>query len=114
MESFVEIMARRLFGAQNVTLGLSVFLFIFMFLPTFVILLAVVVFFGLVYPRLRQSPEDREQGMESRQSDIKKTGAWYVVENALFQWIKWLIVIQMSSKGHSHNAVHGKCTEAFF
>jgi hypothetical protein len=72
MSSVVEIMARRVLRGQNVTLGLSVFLFIFMFLPTFIILLAVIVFFGLVYPRLRKSYGfDREQAMETRQSETK-------------------------------------------
>lgn len=72
MFSFIE-MARRFLRGQNVTLGLSLFLFIFMFLPTFVILLAVVVFFALIYPRLRKSYTlDREQGMDTRQSDAKQ------------------------------------------
>jgi uncharacterized membrane protein len=72
MSSVIE-MARRFLRGQNITLGLSVFLFVFMFLPTFVILLAVVVFFGLIYPRLRTSYTlDREQGMETRQSDLKE------------------------------------------
>ncbi|KAJ6188004.1 hypothetical protein N7519_002912 [Penicillium mononematosum] len=63
-------MARRFPRRQDFTLGLSVFLFVFMFLPTFVILLAVVVFFGLVYPRLRKSYSlDHEK--ESRPSEIK-------------------------------------------
>lgn len=71
MSSVIE-MARRFLHGQNVTLGLSLFLFVFMFLPTFVILLAVVVFFGLIYPRLRKSYTlDRKQGMETRQSDVK-------------------------------------------
>ncbi|KAJ6138715.1 hypothetical protein N7471_005201 [Penicillium samsonianum] len=66
-------MARRFARGQNLTLGLSLFLFIFMFLPTFVILLAVIVFFGLVYPRLRKSYSlDHEKEMESRQSEIKE------------------------------------------
>ncbi|CAG8942980.1 unnamed protein product [Penicillium salamii] len=71
MFSLIE-MARSLRG-QNITLGLSVFLFVFMFLPTLVILLAVVVFFGLVYPRLRKSYAlDREQGTETHRSDLKE------------------------------------------
>ncbi|CAI7601463.1 unnamed protein product [Penicillium bialowiezense] len=57
-------MARKFLRGQNITLGLSLFLFIFMFLPTFVILLGVVVFFGLIYPRLR---------METRRSDVKES-----------------------------------------
>ncbi|CAG8246869.1 unnamed protein product [Penicillium nalgiovense] len=70
MYSVLEIMARRFPRGQDFTLGLSVFLFIFMFLPTFVILLAVVVFFGLVYPRLRKSYSlDHEN--ESRPSEVK-------------------------------------------
>lgn len=51
----VDLMARRFLRAQNLTLGLSVFLFTFMFLPTFLVLLAVVAFFLLAYPRLRKS-----------------------------------------------------------
>lgn len=71
--SLVE-MARKFLRGQNITLGLSLFLFIFMFLPTFVILLGVVVFFGLIYPRLRKSYTlDREQGMETRRSDVKES-----------------------------------------
>ncbi|EAW13471.1 uncharacterized protein ACLA_055180 [Aspergillus clavatus NRRL 1] len=48
-------MARRLFPGQNMAFGLSLFLFTFMFLPTLVMLLAVVVFFAVYYPRLRKS-----------------------------------------------------------
>lgn len=51
----VDLMARRFLRGQNLTLGLSVFLFTFMFLPTFLVLLAVVAFFLLAYPRLRKS-----------------------------------------------------------
>lgn len=51
----VDLMARRFLRAQNLTLGLSVFLFTFMFLPTFLVQLAVVAFFLLAYPRLRKS-----------------------------------------------------------
>lgn len=65
-------MARRFLRGQNLTLGLSLFLFVFMFLPTLVILLAVVVFFGFIYPRLRKSYAlDREQG-ETPRSDVKE------------------------------------------
>lgn len=71
MYSILEIMARRFARGQNFTLGLSIFLFIFMFLPTFVILLAVVVFFGLVYPRLRKSYSLDCEKEESRPSEIK-------------------------------------------
>jgi hypothetical protein len=53
--SILDIMARRFLRGQNMAFGLSVFLFTFMFLPTFLILLAVVVFFVLAYPRLRKS-----------------------------------------------------------
>ncbi|KAJ5299148.1 hypothetical protein N7476_010705 [Penicillium atrosanguineum] len=51
----VDLMARRFLHGQNLTLGLSVFLFTFMFLPTFLVLLAVVAFFLLAYPWLRKS-----------------------------------------------------------
>lgn len=72
MDSIVEIMARRFLDGKHITVGLSVFLFIFMFLPTFVILLAVVVFFGLIYPGLRKSHTvDREHGMEPLPMEIK-------------------------------------------
>ncbi|KAL4874859.1 hypothetical protein BJY04DRAFT_224556 [Aspergillus karnatakaensis] len=46
-------MARRLFPGQNLAFGLSLFLFTFMFIPTLVVLLAVVAFFLFVYPRLQ-------------------------------------------------------------
>lgn len=66
--SLLDLMARRFLGAQNVTLGLSVFLFTFMFMPTLLVLLAVVIFFVLCYPRLRKSYVlDREQGVPPRQ-----------------------------------------------
>ncbi|PWY75464.1 hypothetical protein BO70DRAFT_364019 [Aspergillus heteromorphus CBS 117.55] len=45
-------MARRFFPAHNAAFGLSVILFLFMFLPTLVVLLAVIVFFLFYYPRL--------------------------------------------------------------
>jgi hypothetical protein len=48
-------MARPAFRGTHATLGLSVLLFTFMFLPTFLILLAVIVFFVLAYPRIRRS-----------------------------------------------------------
>lgn len=66
-------MARRSLRGQNITLGLSIFLFTFMFLPTFVILLAVVVFFALAYPRLRKSYTlSWDQSVETEQSDLKE------------------------------------------
>ena len=55
IHSILEIMARKLYPSQGVAFGLSFFLFTFMFLPTLVILLAVVVFFAFYYPRLRKS-----------------------------------------------------------
>lgn len=48
-------MARRLLPSHSAALGLSVFLFTFAFLPTLVVLLAVIVFFVFFYPRLRKS-----------------------------------------------------------
>ena len=48
----LDLMARRFFPGQNAALGLSLFLFTFMFLPTLVMLLAVVTFFLFFYPRL--------------------------------------------------------------
>jgi len=54
-DQVVDLMAHRFPRNQNLTRGLSVFLFIFMFLPTFIVLLAVVIFFFFVYPRLRKS-----------------------------------------------------------
>lgn len=68
----LEIMARRFFRGQNMAFGLSVFLFTFMFLPTFLILLAVVVFFILAYPRLRKSYVT--DGDQVGQSDEQKEG----------------------------------------
>ena len=44
-----------LFSGHTMALGLSVFLFTFMFLPTLLVLLAVVVFFLFCYPRLRKA-----------------------------------------------------------
>ncbi|PYH49739.1 uncharacterized protein BP01DRAFT_378350 [Aspergillus saccharolyticus JOP 1030-1] len=38
----LDLMARRFFPGQNAAFGLSVFLFTFMFLPTLVVLLAVI------------------------------------------------------------------------
>ncbi|KAJ5652822.1 hypothetical protein N7507_010248 [Penicillium longicatenatum] len=64
-------MARRFLQGQNITFGLSMILFTFMFLPTFLILLAVVVFFLLAYPRLRKSVDD-EQGVQPIQAEMKK------------------------------------------
>lgn len=62
--SVLDIMARRFLRGQNITFGLSVVLFTFMFLPTFLILLAVVVFFVLAYPRLRKSYASDQEGEE--------------------------------------------------
>jgi len=53
--SIFETMARRLLPSHSIALGLSVFLFTFAFLPTLVVLLAVIVFFVFYYPRLRKS-----------------------------------------------------------
>lgn len=47
-------MSRRIVPS-SMGLGLSIILFTFMFLPTFIILLAVVVFFLFAYPKLRGS-----------------------------------------------------------
>lgn len=48
-------MARRFLRGQNLAFGLSVFMFTFMFLPTLLILLAVVIFVIMAYPQLRKS-----------------------------------------------------------
>jgi cell division septal protein FtsQ len=73
LESVVEIMARRFLREQNITLGLSLVLFVFMFLPTFLILVAVILFFVLAWPRLRGSNSlDREQGVKDRQPEAKQ------------------------------------------
>ena len=65
--SILDLMARRFSHGQNVTFGLSLFLFTFMFLPTFLVLMAVVLFFVLCYPRLRKSYTlDREQGLQAK------------------------------------------------
>lgn len=53
--TLLEVMARRFLPGHSMALGLSVFLFTFAFLPTLVVLLAVVVFFLFYYPRLRKS-----------------------------------------------------------
>lgn len=55
--SLLVDMPRRIVPS-SMALGLSIFLFTFMFLPTFVVLMAVVVFFLFVYPRLRKSVAD--------------------------------------------------------
>lgn len=58
-------MASRFLPGQNATLGLSLFLFTFMFLPTFLVLLAVVAFFLLAYPQMRKAyAAGREQGVQ--------------------------------------------------
>lgn len=63
----VDLTASRFLRGQNATLGLSVLLFTFMFLPTFLVLLAVAAFFSLAYPRLRKSYAiEREQEVQSR------------------------------------------------
>ncbi|KAL2832527.1 hypothetical protein BDW59DRAFT_139384 [Aspergillus cavernicola] len=51
----LELMIKRVFPGQNLAFGLSVFLFTFMFLPTLVVLLAVVIFFLFYYPQLRKA-----------------------------------------------------------
>lgn len=66
--SVLDIMARRFLGGQNMAFGLSVCLFTFMFLPTFLILLAVVIFFVLAYPRLQKSyATDGDQEVQHHQ-----------------------------------------------
>lgn len=61
--SVLDIMARRFLHSPNLAFGLSLVLFTFMLLPTFLILSAVVVFFVLAYPRLRKSYGiDHEEG----------------------------------------------------
>ncbi|KAL4733428.1 hypothetical protein BDV11DRAFT_200155 [Aspergillus similis] len=54
LTTLAEHMVRRLFPGQNLAFGLSLFLFTFMFIPTLVVLLAVVVFFLFYYPQLRK------------------------------------------------------------
>ena len=73
LSSLLDLMARRFLRGQNVTFGLSIFLFIFMFLPTFIVLLAVVAFFLFAYPRLRKTYIlDREQGEPRPESGDEK------------------------------------------
>jgi hypothetical protein len=68
--SVLDIMARRFLRGQNMAFGLSVFLFTFMFLPTLLILSAVVVFFVLAYPRLRKSyAMDEDQEVQPHQHE---------------------------------------------
>lgn len=55
-------MAPPLLRGKHATLGLSLVLFTFMFLPTFLVLLAVVVFFLLAYPRLRKGAISGQRG----------------------------------------------------
>ncbi|GFG17068.1 hypothetical protein IFM61606_00503 [Aspergillus udagawae] len=54
LSTSLDLMARRVLPGPNVAFGLSLFLFTFMFLPTLVMLLAVIVFFAFYYPRLRK------------------------------------------------------------
>jgi hypothetical protein len=54
LTSLAEHMVRRLIPGQSLAFGLSLFLFTFMFIPTLVVLLAVVVFFLFYYPQLRK------------------------------------------------------------
>lgn len=63
----IDMMASRFLRGQTAALGLSVVLFTFMLLPTLLVLLAVVAFFLLAYPRLQKSEVlDREQGVSPR------------------------------------------------
>ncbi|KAL4943104.1 hypothetical protein BDV06DRAFT_190678 [Aspergillus oleicola] len=55
LSTFLEAMARRLFPGQNLAFGVTLFLFTFAFVPTLVVLLAVVLFFLVFYPQLRKS-----------------------------------------------------------
>lgn len=48
-------MARQLLPGHRLAVGLSLFLFTFMFLPTLVVLIAVIVFFLIYYPRWSKS-----------------------------------------------------------
>lgn len=66
-EPIDDLMASRFPRGQTVALGVSVFLFTFILLPTLLMLLAVVAFFLLAYPRLRKSDRfDRKQGAQQR------------------------------------------------
>lgn len=68
--SVLDVMGRRYLYSQNFAFGLSLVLFTFMLLPTFLILLAVVIFFVLAYPRLRKSyGKDHEEGVQPSQHD---------------------------------------------
>jgi hypothetical protein len=54
LASVLEVVHTQLFPSQGVAFWFSLFVFTFMFLPTLLIMLAVVVFFGFCYPRLRK------------------------------------------------------------
>lgn len=67
LSSVLDLMARRFLYGHSVSFGLSVVLFTFIFLPTLLVLLAVVLFVVLCYPWLRKSPLlDRELGYQTK------------------------------------------------
>ena len=68
----LDFMAQRLLSGQHAAVGLTLFLFVFMFLPTLFVLVAVIVFFGLYYPRLRNSyGTDRERELRPKQVETR-------------------------------------------
>ncbi|KAJ5624818.1 hypothetical protein N7510_001127 [Penicillium lagena] len=68
----LDLMAQRFLSGQHAAIGLSLVLFIFMFLPTLLILVAVIVFFAFYYPRLSRSyVVDREHGEHSKSKQIE-------------------------------------------
>lgn len=70
LSSALDLMARHFLHGQNVSFGLSVLLFTFMFLPTLLVLLAVVLFAIVCYPWLREAPVlDKELGIKTRKSE---------------------------------------------
>ncbi|GIK07766.1 hypothetical protein Aspvir_003434 [Aspergillus viridinutans] len=72
LSTSLDLMARRVFPGQNVAFGLSLFLFTFMFLPTLVMLLAVIVFFAFYYPRLRKLTAVHNDDYDSAPQDPSK------------------------------------------
>ncbi|CAL5866721.1 uncharacterized protein PFLUO_LOCUS931 [Penicillium psychrofluorescens] len=68
----LDLMAQHLLSGQHAAIGLSLVLFVFMFLPTLLILVAVIVFFAFYYPRLSKPyMEDREHGKHSQSKQVE-------------------------------------------
>ncbi|KAJ5819559.1 hypothetical protein N7474_005150 [Penicillium riverlandense] len=68
----LDLMAQHFLSGQHAAIGLSLVLFIFMFLPTLLVLVAVIVFFAFYYPQLHWSyAVDREYGEHSKSKQVE-------------------------------------------